>query len=529
VKHKNPSNPFRLIRGVLFTLTWLFVAPAISCATLSNVADHAAPHKLFRLTMSAENLPVVKEPVKLLTIEQMEEIRTLFKNERFGALSVMMDKYQSASEADPADEFLISAFLDVFGAPSRDYERLLLKWKETFPYNYQPYLALAQYYYSQGWENRGSQFATETTTEQFQKMEDSFQKAEENLEKALKMKPKLMPAYCMFISMYNAARPEQEENVFIERALELFPHSFLVWSRCIVAKKPRWGGSYDQMQAIAKAAEQFNKANPNMTKLYGFIYADQAWYLKRAKQYSKAIGLLREALAFGERSSLHQEIAKIYYYNLEDYPRALEECNEAIRLGPGAEYYLLRSKIYYKLENYEKSLSDLETANRVNPFYDEVRKWVKWAGRDLMLQGHKKYKAHHVRAAIGLFNLSLKYNDQDPETYHWRGKAFFDKGDAGSALKDFERALALNPRDFYSVSMIDYIANSEGQFDFSIGYWSRFLKLEPNHSGGYLNRARVYYYKGDFVSCLQDLNQGCRLGNQEACSRINNIKTRGKF
>ncbi|HQO59003.1 MAG TPA: hypothetical protein PLT76_09850 [Candidatus Omnitrophota bacterium] len=109
--------------------------------------------------MNAEHLPVVKEPVKSLTIEQMEEIRTLFKNERFGALSVMMDKYQSAFEADPADEFLINGFLKMFAGADPDYERLLLKWKETFPYNYQPYLALAQYYYTQGWESRGSRFA----------------------------------------------------------------------------------------------------------------------------------------------------------------------------------------------------------------------------------------------------------------------------------------------------------------------------------------------------------------------------------
>jgi tetratricopeptide (TPR) repeat protein len=529
VKHKNPSNLYCIIRGLLFILLWLAAAQSISFATLSNVADHAAPHKLFRPTMNAEHLPVVKEPVKSLTIEQMEEIRTLFKDERFGALSVMMDKYQSAFEADPADEFLINGFLKMFAGADPDYERLLLKWKETFPYNYQPYLALAQYYYSQGWESRGSRFAAETSSEQFQQMEDCFQKAEENIEKALKMKPKLMPAYCMLISMYDASRPEQEENVLIQRALELFPHSFLVWSKCIIAKKPRWGGSYDQMQSLAKAAEQFSKANPNLTKLYGFIYADQSWYLKQAKQYSKAIDLLRDALAFGERSSLHQEIAEIYYYNLEDYPQALEECNEAIRFGLSAEYYLLRSKIYYKLEDYERSLNDLETANRVYPFYDESKEWAQWAGRDLMLQGHKKYKAQHVRAAIGLFNLSLKFNDRDYETFHWRGKAFFDKGDAGSALKDFEQALALNPRDFHSISMIDYIANSERQFDYSIGYWDRFLKLEPKHDKAYLGRARAYYYKGDFGSCLKDLNQSCRLGNREACSRINNIKTKGQF
>jgi len=503
--------------------------PSLTFAALSSVPNPSAPHKLFNPVISAENLPVVKEPVKGLSLEQVEEVRALFKNERFGALSVMMDKYLAAIKSNPADEFLIRDFLLVFSEPSPDCERLLFKWKGTFPYNYQPYLALAQYYHQRGWENRGSRSFQGTSNEHFQKMEDCFQQAEENIQKALKMKPDLLPAYGMLISIYGVSRPDREKELITARALALFPHSYLIRKEIVSSQTPRWGGSYEQMQAVARDAEPYNRINPNMTKLYGYIFEDQAWYLKRAQQYDKAVDLLRDALAFGERAALHEQIAEIYYYNLKDSPRALEEINEAVRLGLRASCYLLRSKIYYKLEDYANSLGDLETAIRADPFYDETGKWARGAGRDLMLQGQEKYKSRHVRAAIGLFNVSLKFNDRDYETFYWRGKAFFDKGDAGAALKDFEQALALNPGDFQSVSMISDIASSERQFDYSLGYWERFLKLEPKHTGAYLKRARVYYYKNDFENCLKDLNQSCRLGNREACTRINNVKTKGRF
>ena len=529
MKLLSTSNRCCSLRSLLVILAWLCAVPGEGVAALSPVAPRTSSDALFRLTVSAENLPVVKDPVKDLTIEQEAEIRALFKNERFGALSAMMDKYVSAMEEDPVDEFRLDSFLGIFTEANPDTERLLLKWKETFPYNYQPYLALAEYYCNQGWESRGGRYAKDTSDEQFQGMHDHFQKAEENIVKALKIKPKLMPAYQLLINMYNAYKPEIEENQVIQAALELFPHSVLIWSSCITAKEPRWGGSYAQMQALAQEAEQYNTINPNLTKLYGRIAIDQSWYLKQDKKYNEAIALLKDALTFGESSRIHHEIAEIYYYKLKDYPRALEECNEAIRFAGAAGYYLLRSKIYHALEDYENALADLETANVVLPFYDEADEWAKWAGRNLMLKGHKKYKARHVRAAIVLFNLSLKFNDQDYEAFHWRGKAFFDKGDAGAALKDFEQALALNPRDFHSVAMIDYIANSEKQFDYSIGYWDRFLKLEPKHAKAYLSRARAYYYKSDLENCLKNLNQACSLGNKEACSRANNIRQKRAY
>ncbi|HPB68168.1 MAG TPA: DUF4034 domain-containing protein, partial [Candidatus Omnitrophota bacterium] len=309
--------------------------PSLTFAALSSVPNPSAPHKLFNPVISAENLPVVKEPVKGLSLEQVEEVRALFKNERFGALSVMMDKYLAAIKSNPADEFLIRDFLLVFSEPSPDCERLLFKWKGTFPYNYQPYLALAQYYHQRGWENRGSRSFQGTSNEHFQKMEDCFQQAEENIQKALKMKPDLLPAYGMLISIYGVSRPDREKELITARALALFPHSYLIRKEIVSSQTPRWGGSYEQMQAVARDAEPYNRINPNMTKLYGYIFEDQAWYLKRAQQYDKAVDLLRDALAFGERAALHEQIAEIYYYNLKDSPRALEEINEAVRLGLG--------------------------------------------------------------------------------------------------------------------------------------------------------------------------------------------------
>ena len=529
---KNRINPKRLLLlCFLFVVLECFFSPNNSPAAPSHVAPQKAKDRIFRPAVDVSKLPIFKDEAKDLTGEQFAEIRALFKKERFGTLSAMMDKYVSAMEEDPLDEFRLNSFLGIFREANPDAERLLLKWEKTFPYNYQPYLVLAEYYFAKGWESRGNRYVADTTDEQFQGMYNYFQKAEDNIAKALKIKPKLMPAYRMLISMYDAYKPEMEENQVIQTALEKFPHSFLVWSSCIKAKEPRWGGSYAQMQALAKEAEQYSTVNPNLIKLYGFIYIDQSRYLEEEKRYPEAVELLNEALQFGDRPDIHYRIADIYYYNLKNYPRALEECDKAIQLvsGGGAGYYLLRSKIYYDSGNYQQALKDWETATRTAPFFDDAKKWAKWAGRDLMLKGHKKYKDRHVRAAVSLFNLSLKFNDQDFETYYWRGKSSFDKGDAASALKDFERALALNPRHFYSVAMIDYIANSEQQFDYSIGYWDRFLKLEPTHAKAYLNRARAYYYKRDLSNCQKDLAQACSLGNREACSRANNVRQKRPF
>lgn len=67
-----------------------------------------------------------------------------------------------------------------------------------------------------------------------------------------------MIAYDTLIGIYNGNGEDRLENRVIEKAAELFPYSFLIKASALWAKEPRWGGSYEQMESLAKESEEFS-------------------------------------------------------------------------------------------------------------------------------------------------------------------------------------------------------------------------------------------------------------------------------
>jgi tetratricopeptide (TPR) repeat protein len=128
--------------------------------------------------------------------------------------------------------------------------------------------------------------------------------------------------------------------------------------------------------------------------------------------------------------------------------------------------------------------------------------------------------------AIENYSLSVKFDDQNFETYYWRGIAFYRLENFKSALSDLDLAIEINPHHFESYRMVDYILARDQQWDKIINYWNKFLELEPNHAAAYLERAGTHYHNKDFENALGDLKKSCELGNQEACKRYEGFKAK---
>ena len=58
------------------------------------------------------------------------------------------------------------------------------------------------------------------------------------------------------------------------------------------------------------------------------------------------------------------------------------------------------------------------------------------------------------------------------------------------------------------------------QYDRIIGYWDRFLALEPNHAQAYLERGGTKHHKGDQPGSQADLKKACELGSAKACEYL---------
>lgn len=79
--------------------------------------------------------------------------------------------------------------------------------------------------------------------------------------------------------MNMAIAHDVENREIINTALEQYPYSFLLRAAYLTNLKPRWGGSYSEMNSFADAAQKYVKINPRLAALKGFSYLDHANYI----------------------------------------------------------------------------------------------------------------------------------------------------------------------------------------------------------------------------------------------------------
>ena len=472
---------------------------------------------IYEVTRASKNLAVSREPQETIALEQIKKLREHFENREFDALNSLYEKYQQDFENDFRAEYeLHDAFL-VFATTVPSYEELFASWIEHSADRYVPYLARAHYYYAKGWESRGYGWAKDTTEEQFRMMRLNFQKAADDISTAIAVKPNLLTAYIIMIGISTATGDDAGQQNWLRAALEFFPRSFLIRSQYITAIEPRWGGSYQEMEDLAKAAETYADDKPDLPFLYGYIYCDQAKVLRGEKRLREAAVLYGKATAFGDCWYFYKERAYLYHFYLKEPDKALADIERSIYLRPTMEEsYRLRSRILFQKEDYVSALHDLQTALDLNPASSETLRWQQSAGRNLLSKGHRLFK-EDLNQAIAQYKLSLMFNSQDSEAYHWRGVAYSRQGRLDLAVDDLEKAIELNPHNFDSYLMLDYTLLQKHELDRIIEYWNRFIELEPDNARAYLERSGTYYHKKDLVNSLKDLQKSCDLGNKEAC------------
>lgn len=518
---------FLIIVGIIILYITVFSKDSRYLSEFSQLL----PGRIYEVTKASENLPISRDPSETITISEVTKLRKMLQEEKFEQLNIILGKYQSIFEKDQSDEYKVYDAYGAFYVTVPSYEDFFKKWIDITPDKYQPYLAITQYYYAKAWESRGYKWSKDTSKKQFKSMRFFFEKAKSNLDIALLLNPNLMVAYNTLIGIYNATGDNGSENEFISITAELFPYSFIMRSTCSWVKQPRWGGSYILMEDIARDAEQYSDKNPKLPVLYGFIYYDQAKIFERDDKYEKALEMLDKALAFGDDWSFYNERARIYLYDLKQYDQALREINRSIELRPvRTEHYLTRSRIYFAQGNYKESLADVHMAETITPGTADARTVRKWASATLLKRGHTAYRTD-LRNAIKEYDLSLTFDDNNADTYYWRGMARGRLKEYDAAEADFKTAIRINPRHFDSYRMLDYVLARKRRWDTIISYWDAFLKLEPTHADAYYERAGTYYHKKDMKHMMCDLKKACEFGNENACKRyqtaVNGNKPKG--
>lgn len=154
------------------------------------------------------------------------------------------------------------------------------------------------------------------------------------------------------------------------------------------------------------------------------------------------------------------------YYNHDDYPKALEDVNMALRYAPEQESdlrfqaFCLRAAIYERTHQYAQALTDLEAALTIDP---------------------ESYQCIYRKANVE-----------------------FDSGRYAAARTDYQRLLRMFPRSQEAMFGLARVAVKENDIPLADRYADEAVALQPLAGNSYLRRAAVRKMAGNASGAVAD-------------------------
>jgi tetratricopeptide (TPR) repeat protein len=224
-----------------------------------------------------------------------------------------------------------------FRAFSREdpaFDALLQEWTQRSPDSYAAHLARAEFLFTEGSSARGDKWASETSDEQFQKMNDFFAAGEKEARRALAINPRLAEAYTLLVTRQRSLGGPAGCMRETEAGVKQVPASFVIRDETMICLKPRWGGSYPAMDLFAGQAQAHAHENPELLALKGLADNDRGELLNNNGRYDEAIAYFTRAIAKG---------------------------------GDYGSFYYRRGDALMKLHRSAEALEDLVRANQLSP------------------------------------------------------------------------------------------------------------------------------------------------------------------
>lgn len=138
------------------------------------------------------------------------------------------------------------------------------------------------------------------------------QEARGDLLTAIEQNSRLTPAYCALILIEKASGNTDNARNILDTAVRSIPETYYVRYIYLTSLHPKWGGSYEQMQAYADTLDSDALVNPRLWSLKGEVPAERGFIAMLNNEYTQAINYYTEALSYGERMSFLKNRGQMY-------------------------------------------------------------------------------------------------------------------------------------------------------------------------------------------------------------------------
>lgn len=366
-------------------------------------------------------------------------------------------------------------------------------------------------------------------------LKGDYNRALADLNQAIKRQPNFVEAHAIRVIGYLAKGEYNRALADANLAIKL---------------KPDMALAYDNRGLIYLATGDYNRAiadfNQTLKLLPAADHASDSIHADGSQVGTLKLsdsGVSVVNFAFSEVSDylIYNNLGTAYYAK-NDFARALEALNQAIKLQPDRAFaYFNRASVYFSQKNYDYALADLNQTIKLQPAL--ALAYLKRASVYYIGKGDSDRALADLNQAIKLqpssallhtmrgeiysdisdydrallnYDQALKLQPNDAEIYHDRGLTYAKKRNYDHAIADYNRALKLKPgyAKAYNSRGVSY--KRKGDFDRAIADYNQAIKLEPDDAGAYNNRGFAYAEKGDYDRALTDINQALKLSPNEA-------------
>lgn len=325
------------------------------------------------------------EPV--LSLKDMQE---LANKGDFRTLEAAFADYQMRHErTENQSEIIHRAFEQISTKHAGDFTAA---WLAHSPENVFAITARAEYLRAMAWEARGGRASADTSKSRFKNMSTIIQQSTPLYQKAIKLDPKVLPAY---IGMLNTAMMDSDELIerrAKEQGLQADPECSDLMRNILTSLKPRWGGDYKQMLLFTETTVKPSIKNRPLNGQYMASIFEDIIDANTSKDSddSSFLHAISEGLKYGANEDLMEEAERIYdktdrydlgymyiaqvvrfrggvkedYNNLGTilanfgyYPTAVKFFEKALELNPDDSYAQINlARVYSDLRNYDKAI-----------------------------------------------------------------------------------------------------------------------------------------------------------------------------